>query len=102
LSTALLTNYVAAPATVDNQEGVNSSTIKATVSCPTCTSFGGPYVLTASNLIISDWLGDGSRHQYTWDSQRRGYDVSFAAPASYEVEKTVTVTFEAVDNPNEN
>jgi hypothetical protein len=101
LATGVLSNYVSAPATVDNQEGINSSTIKATVSCPTCTSFGGPYVLTASNLIISDWLGDGSRHQYTWDSQRRGYDVSFAAPAPYEVEKTVTVTFEAVDNPNE-
>ncbi len=101
LATGVLSNYVAAPATVDNQEGVNSSTIKATVSCPTCTSFGGPYVLTASNLIIVDRSGDWSRHQYTWNSKRRGYEVSFAAPAAYEVEKTVTVSFEAVDNPNE-
>lgn len=101
LATGVLSNYVAAPVTVDNQEGVNSSTIKATVSCPTCTSFGGPYVLTASNLVISDWLGDWSRHQYTWNSKRRGYDVSFAAPAAYEVEKTVNVVFEAVDNSNE-
>jgi hypothetical protein len=49
---------VAAPATVDNQEGVNSSTIKATVSCPTCTSFGGPQVLTSNDLVIVDWFGD--------------------------------------------
>lgn len=97
----LLTNYVAAPATVDNQEGVNSSTIKATVSCPTCTSFGGPYVLTASNLIIVDWLGDWTRNEYTWNSKRRWYDVSFVAPAPYEIEKTVTVNFEVVDNANE-
>lgn len=98
----LITNYVVAPANVDNQEWVNSSTIQATVSCATCDSFGWPYVLTASNLIINDWLWDWSRNQYTWDSQIRGYEVSFAAPAAYEIEKLVTVSLQATDNPNEN
>ncbi len=101
-ATGVLSNYVAAPATVDNQEGVNSSTIKATVSCPTCTSFGGPQVLTSNDLVIVDWFGDWTRNEYTWNSKRRGYEVSFAAPASYEIEKQVTVTFEVADNANEN
>lgn len=101
-NTGSLSNYVVAPNTVDNQEGVNSSTIKATVSCPTCLDFGWPYVLTASNLAIVDWAGDTLHHQYTWNSKTRWYDVSFSAPAPYEIEKLVTVVFEVADNPNEN
>lgn len=96
----LLTNYVAAPVTVDNQEGVNSWTIRATVACSTCSS-PWSYVLSGSSLTVTDWAGDGSRNQLTWNSKRRGYNVSFAAPASYEVEKLVTVTLQATDNPNE-
>lgn len=95
-----IANYVDAPDTVDNQEGVNSGSIKVTVSCPTCVG-SWSYVLSWSDLTISDWAGDGSRNQWTWDSQRRGYDVSFDAPASYEIEKQVTVSLESVDNPNE-
>lgn len=96
----LLTNYVAAPATVDNQEGVNSWTIRATVACATCSS-PWSYILSGNSLTVTDWAWDGSRNQLTWNSKRRWYNVSFAAPASYEVEKLVTVTLQATDNPNE-
>lgn len=96
----VLSNYVAAPATVDNQEGINSSTIKATVACSTC-STPWSYVLSGADLTIVDWTGDASRNQWTWDSERRWYAVSFANPASYEVEKLINVTLESTDNPNE-
>ena len=59
-------------------------------------------MLTASLLSISDWNGDASRNQWTWNTQRRGYTVSFNAPAPYEIEKQVTVSLEALDNANEN
>lgn len=96
----LLTNYVAAPVTVDNQEGVNSGTIRATVACSTC-STSWSYVLSWADLTITAWTGDASHNQWTWDTERRWYVVSFAAPTSYPVEKQITVTLQAVDNPNE-
>ena len=41
-------------------------------------------------------------NRYTRDSADRGYNVSFSAPAPYEIEKLVTVTVQAADMPNEN
>jgi len=35
-----LNNYQPSPSNVDNQEGVNSGSLKLTVSCPSCNSFG--------------------------------------------------------------
>lgn len=102
LDTSILANYQAAPLTVDNQQWVNSGSIKITVSCPTCTSFGGnSYVLSWSDLNIILWTGDTTHNRYTWDSQDRGYRISFAPPVAYEIEKQVTVTGQVVDNPNE-
>lgn len=99
-----LDNYVAAPTNVDNQEWVNASSIKVTVACPSCenSEWNMEHILTSTDLAITDWLGDASRNQYTWNSNRRWYEVSFPAPAPYEIEKQVTVTIEVTDNPNEN
>jgi len=101
LNNTVLSNYVAAPISVDNQMWVNSWTIKATVSCPTCTSFGWPYILSGNALTITLWTGNGSYNRYTWDSADRWYNVSFAAPANYEIEKQVSVVLSSTDNPNE-
>lgn len=96
----LLSNYVLAPTTVDNQWWVNSGTIKATVSCPTC-STSWSYVLSGSSLNITDWNWDWSRNQLTWNNNRRWYNVSFDPPAPYEIEKRVSVVLNSTDNPNE-
>lgn len=96
-----LENYQPAPTTVDNQEWVNSGTIKVTVTCSTC-SWWWSYVLTQADLITTPWAWDGSKHRYTRDSADRWYTVSFSAPAQYEIEKLVTVMIQASDNPNEN
>lgn len=99
--TPILANYQAAPTTVDNQEWVNSGTIKVTVACPTC-SGAWSHVLTQANLTSTTWAGNGSMNRYTRDSADRWYTVTFPAPAPYEIEKLVTVTIQASDNPNEN
>jgi len=52
-------------------------------------------------LTVAAWTGNGSINQYTWDSATRGYVISFAAPAPYEIEKQITVALQATDNPNE-
>lgn len=96
-----LSNYVPAPVSVDNQEGVNSWSFIVNISCTSCSS-SWSYLLSWSDLIVSDWIWDGSRNQWTWNSNRRWYNVSFLAPAAYEIEKQVTVSLQAVDNPNEN
>lgn len=98
----VLSNYQSSPSSVDNQEWVNSWTIKATISCPTCNSFGWPYVLSWNDLNIALWTGDASHNRYTWNSKDRGYTLYFDPPAPYEIEKLVTVSYQAVDNPNEN
>lgn len=96
-----LTNYQAAPSSVDNQEWVNSGSIRVNVSCATC-SWAWSYTFTATNLNITPWTGTSSINQYTRDSEDRWYTVNFPAPAPYEIEKLVTVTVQAIDNPNEN
>ena len=94
-------NYQQAPSTVDNQEWVDSTTIKATVSCPTCVG-SWTHILTWSRLSITPRTGDAQKNRYTRDSENRWYAVHFAPPAPYEIEKEITVILEAKDNPNEN
>lgn len=101
LDVADLANYQAAPSNVDNQEGVNSGSIVLTVSCPLCTSFAGnSYVLSWSDLHLSVRNGTSSINKYTWDSKERWYDMYFDPPVgtSYEIERQVNVTGQAVDN----
>ncbi len=99
-STGILSNYVASPASVDNQEWVNKESINAVVSCLTCSS-AWSYFLSGSSLNISDWYWDASHNQWTWNSKRRWYTVSFNAPAPYEVEKEISISLQTIDNPNE-
>ena len=96
-----LGNYQSAPTTVDNQEWVNSWSLRVTVACPSCV-WGWSHVLTQANLNITPWTGNGSINADTRDSADRWYMVNFAAPDPYEIEKLVTVTIQATDNPNEN
>lgn len=96
-----LGNYQTAPTTVDNQEGVNSWSLRVTVACPSCV-WAWSHVLTQTNLNITPWTGNGSINADTRDSADRWYMVNFPAPDPYEIEKLVTVTVQATDNPNEN
>lgn len=98
---AIPANYQQAPSTVDNQEWVNSTTIKATVSCPSCIG-SWIHILTWNHLNIIPRTGDTQKNRYTRDSENRWYLVNFPAPAPYEIEKKVSVILEATDNPNEN
>lgn len=102
LSTGDLNNYQAVPSTwyVDNQEGVNSGTVKLTVSCPTCASFGGPYVLSGNSLNLATRTWDATHNQITRQNKDRGYALWFDPPMPYEIEKQVFITGIAVDNPN--
>jgi len=99
---SVLDNYVHVPNSnnVDNQEWVDSSSISVTVSCPTCSSPKSNIPVT--HLSISDWNWDSTKNAWTWDSERRWYNVSFNAPFTYEVEKEVTVNVSVSDNQNEN
>ncbi len=97
-----LSNYQAAPTTVDNQEWVNSWTISVSLSCPTCVWWSWPYTFTSTDLTIVDRTGNASSNRYTWNSKTRWYLVSFPAPAPYEIEKQVNVNISVTDNPNEN
>lgn len=100
-------NYQTAPNNVDNQNGVNSWTIKVILTCTWCqwsdwTSRNGVIELTGwSNLFklkISDWNWSNDKNALTWDSKRRWYDIVFTWPA-YEVEKPVNVHIIVNDNP---
>lgn len=94
-----LENYVAAPATVDNQAGVNSGTILVDIAIQGQTT----QHLTGSspNLAVSLFTGNGTMHRYTWDSRDRGYVIAFTSAIAYPVEKRVDVTISTYDNPNE-
>ncbi|MFZ2150975.1 MAG: hypothetical protein WAZ12_03340 [Candidatus Absconditicoccaceae bacterium] len=95
-----LGNYVAAPSSVDNQEGINSGSIKITVTAPSYPSYG-TYILSGSSLTISDFTGNGSINKFTWDSEIRGYNISFSPPSPYPVEKQISITITAKDKANE-
>lgn len=97
--TTVLSNYVVAPSTVDNQEWVNSGTISVKVSCENCSTSRSNVEAT---LTVSDWNWTTDKNALTWDSERRWYNVSFNAPFPYEVEKKVTISVSVSDNPNEN
>ena len=101
--TSSLNNYVPAPSSVDNQEGVNSGSISITLDCPTCTSWSRPYVFTSASpaLIINERTGNSSIHMLTWQNKIRGYTLSIPAPSPYEIEKQVYVNISVTDNPNE-
>lgn len=91
-------NYQPAPASVDNQEGVNSGSIQVFVTCPTCAGSRS----YSPALTITTWPGDDTHNRYTRDSEDRGYDIRFTAhtPYGYEVEKAVTIVITGADNPN--
>ena len=99
--TLIPSNYQPAPSTVDNQEWVNSGTIMVNISCPTC-AWSWSTGLTATDMNIITRTGDSGKNRYTWDSEDRWYNVSFPAPYPYEIERLVTVSMQATDNPNEN
>lgn len=103
-NTALLSNYVPAPSTVDNQEWVNSGTISISVSCPTC-SWGAwwSYTFTPSDpeLSITERNGDTSHNKLSRQNKIRGYELSLPAPAPYEIEEQIYVHISVTDNPNE-
>lgn len=102
LNSTTLSNYQTAPSTVDNQEWVNSWSIRVNLSCPTCVWWSWPYILSGSSLTTSAWTGDASKNKYTRNSKDRWYIVSFPAPAPYEIEKLITVSVSERDNANEN
>lgn len=97
-----LNNYQKAPITVDNQEWVNSGSIKVDISCPSC-AWARSYSLSWSSLTIIAREGNSSINRYTRDNADRGYRVSFPAPMpnGYEVEKQVTMHITWADMPNE-
>ena len=102
LNTGVLANYVVAPSTVDNQEGVNSGTIKISLSCPTCnTRWASSYIKSWDDLHLLTWTGNVNSNSLTWDNHNRGYTLWFDPLYPYEIEKQVNVTLQAVDNPNE-
>ena len=94
-----ISNYVAAPDNVDNQEWVDRNKIFVKVSCPSCSPSRSDILV---HPLISDWNWENDKNALTWDSERRWYVVSFDAPFPYEVEKQVTVNISVSDNPNEN
>lgn len=98
----ILANYQAAPTTVDNQEWVNSGTIKVTLNCSGCVVWSRPYILSGTSLNRSDWIGNVTSNRYTRNSKTRWYNVSFLPPAQYEIEKLITVNVSVSDNANEN
>lgn len=103
-NTSILSNYVDAPNTVDNQEWVNSGTISITVACPMCSWWAWWSYTTPAipSLSIEEWTGNSSYNMLTRQNKIRGYAISFPAPAPYEVEKQVNVNISVTDNPNEN
>ena len=96
----ILSNYVAAPATVDNQEWVNSWSIRITVTAPSYWAYW-TYVLSWSSLSLSDFAWDAGKNQYTRDSEIRWYNVSFDPPSPYPIEKQISISITATDRPNE-
>ncbi len=101
-NTTVLSNYQPAPATVDNQEWVNSGTISVTVACPTCLT---PWTYTTPaipSLDITERTGDAVYNKITRQNKTRWYLVSFPAPSPYEIEKQVNVNISVTDNSNEN
>jgi hypothetical protein len=92
-----LSNYVDAPDTVDNQEWVNSASIKITVSWISY----WPYILSWAGLTLTNFAWDWTKNQYTWDSEIRWYNVSFTPPSPYPIEKQITVNITANDRANE-
>lgn len=107
LNTSVLANYVPAPATVDNQEWVNSGTISVNVACPTCAwGWGRSFTLipTSPSLSMTERTGNASINRLSRQNKIRGYTLSFPAPlpSGYEIEKQVNVNISATDNPNEN
>ncbi len=104
LNTSVLANYVPAPSSVDNQEGVNSWNIQVTVSCPTCLWWVGWTYTTPAipSVAKTPRTGNGGINELTRQNKVRWYIVSFPSPAPYEVEKQINVSVSVSDNPNEN
>lgn len=95
-----LWNYVAAPSTVDNQEWINSWSIKITITAPSYPSYW-TYILSWSSLTISDFTWNWIINKFTWDSEIRWYNISFSPPSPYPVEKQISITVTAKDRANE-
>lgn len=86
-----LGDYTSAPSNVDNQYGVNSSSISVVVNT------GAWNVIQA--LTTNNWNWDATHNALTWDRERRWYIVSFTSP-SLNVEEETTITIVWSDNPN--
>lgn len=96
----ILSNYVQAPITVDNQEWVNSWSIKVTVTAPNYPSYW-TYVLSWSSLNISDFEWNSTINKFTWNSNIRWYNIFFNPPNPYPIEKQINVSIIVSDRPNE-
>lgn len=93
-------NYVDAPDTVDNQEWVNSWSIKITITAPNYPAYW-TYILSSANLTLSDFTWNSNINKFTRDSEIRWYNVSFSPPNPYPIEKQINVSISARDRPNE-
>ncbi len=91
-----LSNYVATWSYhVDNQYGVNSSTLR--VKIENSANGGTTEYITPTSVA---YTGNFLPNKYTWNSVDRGYWIDFTNSNSFEVEKEVIITVTWLDNQN--
>lgn len=86
-----LGDYTTSPSNVDNQYGVDSSTISVSVD--------NNWSVTQPSLTTIAFAWDASHNALTWDREDRGYVVSFTSPV-FNVEEEVKITITWADNQN--
>ena len=93
--TKTLANYVPVPSDVDNQYGVDSSTLNVKIDNA---ANGG--TIEYPSIITTAYTGNFTPNEYTWDIEDRWYWIDFSNSNSFEVEQQVTITVTGYDNPN--
>ena len=86
-----MNNYVLAPASVDNQNGVNNLTIRVRIN--------NWWNIEYPEFDMDFYTGSNPS-EWTWNSKRRGYWVEFQNTIPFEIEKQVTITITWYDNYN--
>lgn len=90
-----INNYVPALNNVDNQNWVNSWTIKVKIN-----NSANWWNIETPILNIYPYTGSEFPNRRTWNSLDRGYWVEFKNEIPFEIEKQVTITVSGYDNYN--
>ena len=101
--TNVVTNYVSVPnslvSKIDNQEWVDSGTIKVVIHYDDFYWVEDDiFSLAKNNLNISDYIWSNYWYPMTWNNNRRWYWINFTNTTGYQVERQVDMYVYAWDN----